>query len=69
MTKPILVCEMPVRLLVDDDDVTRIENALNRLLGSDYYVIVSMSDEINSPVFRTNNPDLYSLEELQQIIK
>ncbi len=69
MTKPILVCEMPVRLLVDDDDVTRIENALNRKLGSDYYVIVSLSDEISSPVFRTNHPDLYSLEELQKIIK
>ncbi len=65
MAKPILVCELPIS--TEDDYAERIRKRLDSLVAKEYHTIVYLSADVSSPVFRTNHPDLYSLEELKQI--
>jgi len=65
--KPILVCEVPISS--EAETVLRIREGLNALVKNDYYVIVCPSDKVTHPIFKTNHPDLYSLEELEEITK
>jgi len=65
--KPILVCECPSSF--GQENIDDIKYRLGKVLDKDYYVIVTPNDYIKYPIFKTNHPDLYSLEGLKEIIK